>query len=88
MTTVKEKWINYAESLGMMAGASEVQLRETQKAFYAGAFGLLSMLMQIEVLDQPTGQLSERDVNTGADQIESWRIELLAFADKVIEEGE
>lgn len=74
MNTIKEKWEDYQRKVVPKA-ASENQVIETRRAFYAGAFVMFSLV----------ALTSEQAINedVGAAFLEGLRQECLAFSDTV-----
>jgi hypothetical protein len=62
--------------------ASAVQIRETRRAFYAGAQAILTAMLNIEQ-GPPFAPLTEADLTAGADKVEALRLELQQFVKSV-----
>jgi len=76
MNTIAETWVTF-EKLVLPKNASIIQRQEMQKAFYAGAHGMLMM----------TCNLGEKSIseNAGVAIIESWHDECRRFALEIIQ---
>ena len=46
MNTIQDHWFDYRKSV-MPKGCSDIQIRETRRAFYAGAATMLSVMDEI-----------------------------------------
>lgn len=75
MKTIKEEWENF-EAQVISPEAPPIQREEMEKAFYAGSFALMSMQMRMADADVTDEE--------GANQMESWNNECIAFKDKVV----
>ncbi len=73
--TVAEEWRSY-EAKVIPPGASTIQITETRRAFYAGAFALLTMLQGVAGNEEVTEAV-------GMAYLESLQLECLAFRDLV-----
>ena len=79
---LRDQWITYAKAVDMLGSdVSETQLRETQKAFYAGAMGLMKCLNDLADSDY------DPDSEHGAAQLDHLFDELNAFSRNVLAEG-
>ncbi len=56
MNTIEEQFVSYQVEV-IPEGASETQLRETQRAFYAGAAAIMAILIKLEAQSLPDEQL-------------------------------
>jgi hypothetical protein len=75
MKRIEKLWIEYCDHL-VPLGASTVQLRETKKAFYAGA---QSLLAEIVTMLDPGLEPTEADIK----KMDDIALELTAFIDDV-----
>ena len=79
---LRDQWISYAKAIDMLGSdVSETQLRETQKAFYAGAMGIIKCLSDLADSDY------NPDSEHGADQLDHLLDELNTFSRNVLAEG-
>lgn len=76
--TVREAWAGFSELIGL-TNAGEIQKREMQKAFYAGAFFMLTEFSAIG-----DDEVSERE---GVKRLEALRNEIVAFSKMQARQG-
>lgn len=62
MNTAESKWNEFSEAT-MPKDASDIQTQEMKRSFYAGAFSMFNMVMDISDLDEETAakKLTELD---------------------------
>ena len=70
MQTVHDQWVSYLEQV-MPSNAGPIQIQETRRAFYAGAFALCSLLQESRGLQQ---------------DLDKYTAECMVFAQNVVDE--
>ena len=65
--TVEEKWKGFSEAT-MPKEASDIQTTEMQRSFYAGAFSMFNLILEINTFDEESAakRLSELEQETEA----------------------
>lgn len=74
MSFIGQQWLAYTDQVYSEVEVSEVQVRETRLAFYAGAWAALNRMIVI----------SEEDEMTAIKDIDSLRNELMDFLEREI----
>ncbi len=53
MNTIQEKFKGYADKV-IPKGASYIQRKETEQAFYSGAFSMMNIMLDVSEYDEET----------------------------------